>query len=653
MDAFERNRQKLEANRRRLDALNLQLNKTPTPAPTAPKQSFFNKIRDQFDANTEADQYRRQQAGDARLYSDQQKNRGIGRIANNPWERTLNTGKSIVESVKTPYEALGRGLSTAFGEGNNLRDFQAQTQQENLRHIEDLQKQLKLPTTSLADRAKIRSKLNIASRSRDVQFGQQMDEFNRLKQEADPLKMAGNIAQIGTDLAGLGVAGFAGKEFGQNVARLGFKQAAKMALPAVGANAALNTIQGGVGELQSDNPTLAGAARKSAFGLAAGTASDLVLGGLPALFSNKAYKNVVKELAGESDGVVVRDTVRSLSKDLPEERLNVIAKEIADTTDETAVDDILKKAAQEELDIKSGRLPTTDTPNTKTTTTTPEPTISQEVITGFKNVKTPQEARDSVKALFPELDDNTVSRVAQDVANAKDDNTVKQVLEQAQAQRKAVTEGVQNVTPQAEALPPTTEQQIAQVAQEQPQAQLTSKQAPDADIQANQVVQSVDEAGAPVNAVQDAVAPLADGERYTTTNADISFGSDSSGGTVSYKPDGAGTQAKQVSYNQLSDKTRTELVTAENNYAKARANSKGPVEAGTRGEVQIAREQLDIARSNAIEELGLQDYANKVDSSGNVIQKTYNDRYIDWAEAKYKSLNPDEREIFADRKSVV
>jgi hypothetical protein len=635
---LEQRRQQWQANQQRVASLRTQSNKP------APKQSFFNKVRDTFDANTQADQYRREQKGQARLYADQQKDMGRTRISNNPFQRGTNTFRSLAETIKQPYEGLGKGISTAFGEGASLRDYEAKTQQENLAHVENLRKQLAKPTTSLADRAVLRSRIGIASTAAQNSYNRQIAQTQQLERDADPRKQAGNIVQIGTDLAGLGVAGFAGKEFGTNAAKLGFRQAAKKALPAIGQNAALNVVQGGAGELQSNDPTMAGALRKAALGGAIGTVADLTLGGFAALPSNRAYKNVVKELADETDGAVVRDTVKEIANDLPEETIDDISKQITKATDEATVDGIIKKAALEEGQltnpIRKTFEPLEQVPTSGTVTKDPS------IIYGFKQAKTPEQARDSVKVLFPELDDKAVNKASQELAQATDDNAVYQALERAQAQRKAVTEGVDNATPTGE-IAPTPEQQIAEVAQNQPTAQLTSKQAPDADIQANQVVQSVDEAAAPVSAVQDAVAPLADGERYTTTNADISFGSDSSGGTVSYKPDGAGTQAKQVSYNQLSDKTRTELVTAENNYAKARANSKGPVAPGTRGEVQIAKGQLDIAQSNAIEELGLQDYANKVDSSGNVIQKTYNDRYTDWAEAKYKSLNPDEREIFA------
>jgi len=633
---LEQRRQQWQANQQRVASLRTQSNKP------APKQSFFNKVRDTFDANTQADQYRREQKGQARLYADQQKDMGRTRISNNPFQRGTNTFRSLAETIKQPYEGLGKGISTAFGEGASLRDYEAKTQQENLAHVENLRKQLAKPTTSLADRAVLRSRIGIASTAAQNSYNRQIAQTQQLERDADPRKQAGNIVQIGTDLAGLGVAGFAGKEFGTNAAKLGFRQATKKALPAIGQNAALNVVQGGAGELQSNDPTMAGALRKAALGGAIGTVADLTLGGFAALPSNRAYKNVVKELANETDGAVVRDTVKEIANDLPEETIDDISKQITKATDEATVDGIIKKAALEEGQltnpIRKTFEPLEQVPTSGTVTKDPS------IIYGFKQAKTPEQARDSVKVLFPELDDKAVNKASQELAQATDDNAVYQALERAQAQRKAVTEGVDNATPTGE-LAPTPEQQLAEAPAST--APIVAKQAPDADIQANQVVQSVDEAAAPVSAVQDAVAPLADGERYTTTNADISFGSDSSGGTVSYKPDGAGTQAKQVSYNQLSEKTRTELITAEQNYARARANSKGFVKPGTRGEVQIAKEQLDIAQSNAIEELGLQDYANKVDSSGNVIQKTYNDRYTDWAEAKYKSLNPDEREIFA------
>ena len=497
---LEQRRQQWQANQQRVASLRTQSNKP------APKQSFFNKVRDTFDANTEADQYRRQQAGKAKLYAQEQKDMGRTRISNNPFQRGTNTFRSLAETIKQPYEGLGKGISTAFGEGASLRDYEAKTQQENLAHVENLRKQLAKPTTSLADRAVLRSRIGIASTAAQNSYNRQIAQTQQLERDADPRKQAGNIIQIGTDLAGLGVAGFAGKEFGANAAKLGFRQAAKKALPAIGQNAALNVVQGGAGELQSNDPTMAGALRKAALGGAIGTVADLTLGGFAALPSNRAYKNVVKELADETDGAVVRDTVKEIANDLPEETIDDISKQITKASDEATVDQIIRQAALDEgkitAPVRKTFEPLEQVPTSGTVTKDPS------IIYGFKQAKTPEQARDSVKVLFPELDDKAVNKASQELAQATDDNAVYQALERAQAQRKAVTEGVQNVTPQAEALPPTTEQQIAQAAQEQPQAQLTSKQAPDTDIQANQVTQRVDDTGTPVSAVQDAVDPL-------------------------------------------------------------------------------------------------------------------------------------------------
>ncbi len=470
----------IEANQR-VRALRLQSNKPPAK----PKQSFFNKVRDKFDANTEADQYRRQVKGDARLYSDQQKNMGRTRISNNPFQRGTNTFRSLAETIKQPYEGLGKGISTAFGEGASLRDYEAKTQQENLTHVENLRKQLTKPTTSLADRAVLRSKIGIASTAAQNSYNRQIKQTQQLERDADPLKQAGNIIQIGTDLAGLGVAGFAGKKFGKDVAQLGWKQASARALPAVGQNAAINTIQGGSGELQSDDPTVAGMFRKAALGAGVGTVADLTLGGFAALPSNRAYKNVVRELANETDGVVVRDTVREIANDLPDEVVEDISKQITRATDEPTVDGIIKQAAKAEAEIATpGARTATDaieTPATNTVATDPN------IISGFKQAKTPEQVTESVRGLFPELDDNAVAKVSQELAQATDDNQVAQALERAQIQRKAVTEGVDKATPTGE-IAPSPEQQLAEVAQEQPTAPVTSQQPVNADIQANQVI---------------------------------------------------------------------------------------------------------------------------------------------------------------------
>lgn len=142
---------------------------------------------------------------------------------------------------------------------------------------------------------------------------------------------------------------------------------------------------------------------------------------------------------------------------------------------------------------------------------------------------------------------------------------------------------------------------------------------------------------------------LPDGEIYSATNSNLSFASDGNGGYINYKPQGVGTVGERVSYKELSSTTRNELEQAEKEYALAKAASSGPVAPGTKGAVQIARKKLDAAQSKAIEELGLQDHATKIDAKGAITQKPRLDRYNDWIEQKYKTGtgNPDERMALA------
>lgn len=143
---------------------------------------------------------------------------------------------------------------------------------------------------------------------------------------------------------------------------------------------------------------------------------------------------------------------------------------------------------------------------------------------------------------------------------------------------------------------------------------------------------------------------LKDGELYSTTNSYVSFGSDSTGGVISYKPKSVGSVPERISYNKLSQKTRDELVSAELEYKNARANSTTPVAPGTVTEVQIAKRRLEVAQSNAIEELGLQEHASiegarLADGTKPTVQKPFLDRYTDWLENKWKSKEYSDAQI--------
>lgn len=101
-----------------------------------PKQSLVNKFRDQFDANTEADQYRRslkianEKATQSRA-TGMDKERALGRAVSNARIVSKNPYRSGADDVKDFTTSVGRGLSTvpsaigrtATGVGEGLLDI--------------------------------------------------------------------------------------------------------------------------------------------------------------------------------------------------------------------------------------------------------------------------------------------------------------------------------------------------------------------------------------------------------------------------------------------------------------------------------------------------------------------------------------------------
>ena len=114
--------------------------------------------------------------------------------------------------------------------------------------------------------------------------------------------------------------------------------------------------------------------------------------------------------------------------------------------------------------------------------------INDNLVTELQKTRTPQQAQDTVRALFPDKTATEQSRIATELANTKDAAAIRKTLEDAQTRRTAVSEGIQQAVPtapvrQAEAIQqaaeapaiaaPTPTQalpeaQIAEVAAQQP-----------------------------------------------------------------------------------------------------------------------------------------------------------------------------------------
>lgn len=486
-------RRKWEEANRRANALWSQNSpsRRPIQQPAPPKQSFFNKIRDVFDANTDADRYRRQLANKPVMYADQQRQAGYGRVSNNPFQRTVNAAKSVGEAFYQTPKRLGEAVEEKLY-GQRTVDAQSSLANRQRELLAKFESKATNPTLSLEERALQRSLANKMRRQMGVSDRDQKRALALRKDKLDPKKNLAAIADAALTIASAGVGGVALKTAGSTAAKFGFKQAGKGLIKPLLVNAGLNAAQGmtdvvanvGVGRQASGKDILRG----GAFGATAGSVADLALGGIPAFRAYRGYGRALSELAETQNTAAVKGTLRNITDNLDDDTLDTISEQIAKTTDTKEIDNILKKAADIEADVAKNVA--SDSTNV----------VDKDLVRAFKEAKTPQQTRDAVKTLFPDLDEPTLVQTAKALAESKDDKTVASIIEALQIRRKAVTEGVDTAAPKAEAIAPTPEQQIAEVAQEQPTAQLTSKQAPDPDIQANQP-QGV------VAAAQDATVP--------------------------------------------------------------------------------------------------------------------------------------------------
>lgn len=169
-----------------------QARSAPPPAqtinrPIPPKQSFFNKVRDQFDANTEADQFRREQSGRLRDYASSQ--RAVGRGAyTNPIESV--TRNAIIDPTVRAANTVVVGAGKV---GRGLYD------------IADLGR----VSTFGSDQDYLRKRNEITSRINTGGFGKTGGLLNlgtniyNTQDLNDPKKFAGAVLETGADLASI------------------------------------------------------------------------------------------------------------------------------------------------------------------------------------------------------------------------------------------------------------------------------------------------------------------------------------------------------------------------------------------------------------------------------------------------------------------
>lgn len=175
--------------------------------PPPPKQSFFNKIRDQFDANTEADQYRRLQRNSASIRQDLL-NRGV-----DP-NKASETSVKIAKSTAQPYRS---GI-------DDLRDFNVGLMSKTADFVGDaikgVGKGARLVATNPIEsgREELAKLTNNKEAARAARYRQLKNAFGEetLKDGelgyGDLAEAVGNVVSVLPALKGVSMAGVAGKE---------------------------------------------------------------------------------------------------------------------------------------------------------------------------------------------------------------------------------------------------------------------------------------------------------------------------------------------------------------------------------------------------------------------------------------------------------
>lgn len=219
----------------------------PTPMPK-PKQSFFNKVRDVFDANTEADKYRREQ-GNLQAMREGRINDIKPITLERPGNFITETIGAIPRMVNTGYRQLGQlqnVAETAFAqriEGEALKRYQDAIKSGDRARIAYTKSQL--------DKASARSR-GLIGEQKDLNAKFQINDgglFNAgtiYDQEtaergaiSDIPKVAWNTVEGMADVASLGLTSVGAKQ----IAKLGFKQAVKQSGGLIAKNAVANFVQ--------------------------------------------------------------------------------------------------------------------------------------------------------------------------------------------------------------------------------------------------------------------------------------------------------------------------------------------------------------------------------------------------------------------------
>ena len=183
--------------------------------PKKPKQNFWDKVRDTFDANTEADYYRRavQQAKVTPInqpikrqsYAEQQTERGIGRVSNNAGARAINAGKSLWEGFNEAPAYIGKGLSYGSKQQQSTNASTISLQNQRAQELANARNRLRDPRLTPQQRSNYTKFVNTFQSDIDKINAQTDQDLSTQIKGTDPVKGAAYTAAMGFDVATAGV----------------------------------------------------------------------------------------------------------------------------------------------------------------------------------------------------------------------------------------------------------------------------------------------------------------------------------------------------------------------------------------------------------------------------------------------------------------
>ena len=226
------------------------------PSYTAPKprQSFWNKARDILDANTQADQYRRQIAGRQA-------------IAENPGNIISNTVGSVPRMINTASAQIPEIVATAQGQlaqgeyGRASAEYVKAVRSGNKDYINAAKEGLNRASKRVKDIQNFQEGARQAYQTNKGGLFNAGTLYTAEEAKKGEAKTGAKRIGLGTaealfDVGSLGLAGTSGKVVAKEVGKQGFRKGVQTALKneakTIGKNVIANTLQGAAGTARTD-----------------------------------------------------------------------------------------------------------------------------------------------------------------------------------------------------------------------------------------------------------------------------------------------------------------------------------------------------------------------------------------------------------------